>query len=346
MKEPFISDRHRDEESRGPARRDARRAGGPAVALATVSRFSSPTTDRPTTRARSSNRRRGGPAAPRIHYRYVATAGQVARGERDPRRRVRQSHRDDRRRRVSDRRLAASGSRRRSTTPARTSWRDGFSPAGKPSRRRGCRRSCTACWRFPTTATAADARSRRRRQKTSFRSARTWRCATSVHRARRTAARSRQAERHAPHRRGPRVLPADDSAPATAASTSPRRVVRHFVPRERLAAQLLPPLALPERARTCRGSKPRTRHRVGSLFGVPRYLWRQAAADAVAIVKAGVLVGDRTPAVRATSRADLVRRDTSATRGGVDMNSAWNLLTGTATKILCCSPSTSASASS
>ena len=80
----------------------------------------------------------------------------------------------------------------------------------------------------------------------------------------------------------------------------PSAVVRHFVPRERLRRSYFRRW-LYQNGRDV--SKLEATHQGGvrRLLGIPRYLWRQAAADAVAIVKAG-MTGDRRRRFAAATR--------------------------------------------
>jgi cellulose synthase/poly-beta-1,6-N-acetylglucosamine synthase-like glycosyltransferase len=80
----------------------------------------------------------------------------------------------------------------------------------------------------------------------------------------------------------------------------PAAVVRHFVPRERLRRSYFRRW-LYQNGRDVSRLEATHASSVRRLLGIPRYLWRQAAADAVSIVKAGV-TGDRRRRFAAATR--------------------------------------------
>ncbi len=80
----------------------------------------------------------------------------------------------------------------------------------------------------------------------------------------------------------------------------PKAVVRHFVPRERLERSYFRRW-LYQNGQDVSRLEAAHPHSVRRILGVPRYLWRQAAADAVSILKAGV-AGDRRGRFTAATR--------------------------------------------
>ena len=73
----------------------------------------------------------------------------------------------------------------------------------------------------------------------------------------------------------------------------PKALVRHFVPRERLNRGYFRRWLYQNGQDVARLESAHAQG-VGRLLGVPRYLWRQAALDAVSMVKAGVAGDART----------------------------------------------------
>ncbi len=80
----------------------------------------------------------------------------------------------------------------------------------------------------------------------------------------------------------------------------PLALVRHFVPRERLERSYFRRW-LYQNGQDVAHLQATHRDTARRLLGVPRYLWRQAAEDAVAMVKAGV-AGDRRRRFAASTR--------------------------------------------
>jgi glycosyltransferase involved in cell wall biosynthesis len=80
----------------------------------------------------------------------------------------------------------------------------------------------------------------------------------------------------------------------------PAAVVRHFVPRERLTRSYFRRW-LYQNGRDVSRLEAAHARAVRRLLGIPRHLWRQAATDAVSIVKAGV-TGDRRRRFAAATR--------------------------------------------
>ena len=168
-------DRHRHAQSQRPARPDARRRWPRSGGLPISSRSSSPTTARPTTRP---SRRRARRAARRDAACGICSSRSRASRTRSTPRWTSPAATSSRsptttcgRSRNGWRRWSAP-----SRKPAPISSPDGFSRSGKSIRPAGCRRRCTACSRFRTTATCA-CRSRRTRRHRRCRSAPTWPCA-------------------------------------------------------------------------------------------------------------------------------------------------------------------------
>ena len=80
----------------------------------------------------------------------------------------------------------------------------------------------------------------------------------------------------------------------------PAALVRHFVPRDRLSRSYFRRWLYQNGQDVARLESTHA-HRVRRLFGVPRYLWHQAALDAVSMVKAGV-AGDARERFAASTR--------------------------------------------
>jgi glycosyltransferase involved in cell wall biosynthesis len=72
----------------------------------------------------------------------------------------------------------------------------------------------------------------------------------------------------------------------------PTAIVRHFVPRERLSRQYFRRW-LYQNGQDVSRLESTHAHATRRLLGVPRYLWRQAALDAMSMVKAGVAGNER-----------------------------------------------------
>ena len=193
----------------------------------------------------------------------------------------------------------SNGSRARSRRPVQTSWPGASCLAGRARLRRGCRPTSTACSPFLTTGRLACG-SPRLTGRASSQSAPTWRYAAAVMR-RVGGFRSDLGKLAGTLRTGEdhelclRMLHA-----GCRGIYEPTALVHHWVARERLERRYFRQWLYQngrDVARVDASYPPST----PQLFGVPRYLWREAAADIWGAIR-WTVSGDRAAGFAAALR--------------------------------------------